>query len=781
MLLMAYVDLNKTSREDMWFLDSGCNNHMCGKKDYFSDFDGTFRDSVKLGNNMSMSVLGKGNVRLKVNEMTQIITGVFYVLELKNNLLSIGQLQEKWLTILFQHGKCKVFHSQKVIEDILQLWHCRYGHLSFKGLKTLQQRKMVNGFPQFQPPSKLCKDCLVGNNTGLQFQRKATGELLKFYIQNKTPEKAWGKLKPSVDYFRVFGCISHVHVPDSKRTKLDDKSFSCVLLGVSEESKAYKLYDPISQKIIISRDVVFEEDKNWDWDKKYEEAIVCDLEWGDDGEEATVNEEESDSNLDADIEEDTEENNATAIAVEFDAAVTAFDLLIQNRDTPSNSNAARNRRPPVWTSDYETGEELSEEEHEVQLAMFAAVDPIYFEEAVKRRKTIGVKWVYKTKFNENGEVEKHKARLVAKGYTQRFGVDYTEVFAPVARMETIRLVVALAAQREWSIYQLDVKSAFLHGELNEEVFVEQPCGYVQKGNEKKVYKLNKALYGLKQAPHAWYSRIEAYFMTEVFEKCDYEHTLFIKTNKKGKVLIVSLYVDDLIFTGNDELMFAEFKHSMKHEFDMTDLGKMRYFLGLEVLQKSDGIFISQKKYALEVLNIFGMDKSNSVFNPIVPGCKLVKDEGGVKGGDDELVAYTDSDYAGDLEDQKSTSGYVFLLSSGAISWSSKKQPVVSLSTTEAEFIAATSCACQAVWLKRVLGKLDQNQSRSCVIQCDSSAAIKLSKNPVMHGRSKHIDVHFHFLRDLTKDGSVEFEYCDTQEQLADIMTKPLKLNTFVRL
>ena len=168
-------------------------------------------------------------------------------------------------------------------------------------------------------------------------------------------------------------------------------------------------------------------------------------------------------------------------------------------------------------------------------------------------------------------MDKHKARLVAKGYTKQHGVDYTEVFAPVARMETIRLVVALSAQRRWAIYQLDVKSAFLHGELHEEVFVEQPCGYVQKGNEQKVYKLKKVFYGLKQAPRAWYSRIEAYFLKEGFEKCDYEHTLFIKTNKEGKVLIVSLYVDDLIFTGNDELMFIEFKHSMKHEFDMTTL------------------------------------------------------------------------------------------------------------------------------------------------------------------------------------------------------------------
>ena len=198
-------------------------------------------------------------------------------------------------------------------------------------------------------------------------------------------------------------------------------------------------------------------------------------------------------------------------------------------------------------------------------------------------KKVGVKWIYKMKFNENGEVDKYKARLV---------VDYTEVSAPVTRMETIRLVVALVAQRGWSIYQLNVKSAFLYGDLNEEVFVEQPCGYVQKGHEQKVYKLKKALYGLKQAPRARYSRIEAYFMKEGFEKCDYEHTLFIKRGKEAIVLIVSLYVDDLMFTGNDELIFTEFKNSMKNEFDMTYLDKMRYFLGLEVLQKSSGIFIS---------------------------------------------------------------------------------------------------------------------------------------------------------------------------------------------
>ncbi|CAL5357308.1 unnamed protein product [Camellia sinensis] len=406
------------------------------------------------------------------------------------------------------------------------------------------------------------------------------------------------------------------------------------------------------------------------------------------------------------------------------------------------------------------------------------------------------------------------------------------------------MIVALAAQKGWTLYQLDVKSAFLHRKLNEEVYVEQPKGYELKNNPQKVYMLKKALYGLKQAPRAWFIRIEAHFISEGFEKCYSEHTLFIKTNKGGKILIVSLYVDDLIFTGNDELMFAEFKNSMLREFDMTDLGRMRFFLGIEVLQRSDGIYICQRKYALEVLKRFRMENSNSVHNPIVPGCKLFKDENGIgvdetlfkqmvgclmyltatrldlmfavslisrymakptelhllaakrilrylkgttglgvfykKGWCEDLVGYADSDYAGDLEDRKSTSGYVFMLGSGAVAWSSRKQPIVTLSTTEAEFVAAAACASQAVWMKRILEKLSLEESKCTAILCDNSSTIKLSKNPVLHGRSKHIDVRFHFLRDLTRERAVELVYCGTQDQLADMMTKPLTLDAFQR-
>jgi uncharacterized OsmC-like protein len=461
---------------------------------------------------------------------------------------------------------------------------------------------------------------------------------------------------------------------------------------------------------------------------------------------------------------------------------------------------------------------------------------------------IGVKWIYKTKFNESGQIDKCKARLVAKGYSQKYGIDYNEVFAPVARWETIRTVLACAASNSWCVYQLDVKSAFLHSELSEDIYVEQPLGYHQ-GDSRKVYKLRKALYGLKQAPRAWYSKIEAYFVSEGFLKCPAEHTLFVKAKDKD-ILIVSVYVDDLIVTGNNEAQIDEFKQSMMKQFAMTDLGKMKYFLGVEVNQTEDGIFIHQSKYATEILNKFGMSNCNSVNNPIVPGCKLVKDENG-KAGDaksykqivgslmyllatrpdlafsvcltarfmdrpteihfaavkrilrylkgtvgfgilykssrkasseeTKLNGWTDSDYAGDLDDRKSTSGYVFMLGNAVVSWSSKKEPIVTLSTTEAEFVAAAACACQCLWLKNVLIHLQVMDDEKILIHCDKSSSIKLTKNPILHGRCKHIDVRFHFLRDLAKDNVIELVHCKSQDQIADIMTKPLKFEAFSKL
>jgi hypothetical protein len=274
---------------------------------------------------------------------------------------------------------------------------------------------------------------------------------------------------------------------------------------------------------------------------------------------------------------------------------------------------------------------------------------------------------------------------------------------------------------------------------------------------------------------------------------------------------------------------------------------MKYLLGIEVVQNTQGIFICQQKYASEILDRFGMKECNKVCSPIVPGSKLIKDEKGktvdateykrmigclmyllatrpdltfsvclaarymerptemhlasvkrilrylkgtlsfgmmYKNGDGQdliMQGWTDSDYAGDYDDRKSTSGYVFTMGSSAVCWSSKKQPIVTLSTTEAEFVAAASSACQCMWLRNVLAHLHLNQKAGTIINCDNSSSIKLSKNPILHGRCKHIDVRYHFLRDLNKDGIIELSFCKSQDQLADIMTKALKLETFCRL
>ena len=418
-------------------------------------------------------------------------------------------------------------------------------------------------------------------------------------------------------------------------------------------------------------------------------------------------------------------------------------------------------------------------------------------------------------------------------------MDYEETFSHVARFETVRTLLALAAQLSWSVYQFDVKSAFLNGELEEEVYVSQPKGFIISGKEEQVYKLNKALYGLKQAPRAWYAKIDSYFLQNGFERSKNEPTLYTKRQDKN-FLFVCLYVDDMIYMGSSSSLIDEFQVCMKKEFEMTDLGLLNYFLGIEVKQVEAGVFISQRKYAMDLLKRFNMMNCKTVPTPMNTNEKLQVDDGTgwvdeklfrsmvggliylthtrpdialsvgivsrfmhspskhhfgaakriiryVAGTVDlgiwyyhvssfKLIGFTDSDWAGCIEDRKSTSGYMFSLGSGAISWSSKKQATTALSSSEAEYMVATSSACQAIWLRRVLIDLGQEQFEETEIYCDNKAAIALSKNPVYHGRTKHIDIRAHFIRDLVAEGTIILKYCGMDEQVADILTKPLPRN-----
>ncbi|GJY36095.1 retrovirus-related pol polyprotein from transposon TNT 1-94 [Tanacetum coccineum] len=401
----------------------------------------------------------------------------------------------------------------------------------------------------------------------------------------------------------------------------------------------------------------------------------------------------------------------------------------------------------------------------------------------------------------------YKARLVGKGYKQKHGINYEEVFSPVARLETIRIIIAIAAQYRWKIYQMDVKSAFLNRLCEEEVYVEQPEGYVTKGQEGKVLRLKKALYGLN-------------------------------------ILLACLYVDDLIFIGNSQSMINDLKKSMTREFEMTDIGLMSYYLGIEVKQTDEGIFICQERYAKEILKRFDMDKCNPVGTPIEHKANPSKHDRGkvvdltlfkslvgslryltctrpdilfavgliicfmeepttkhsnivkrivcyIKGTIDygmfystsedfKLVGYSDSDWARCKDDRRSTLGFLFFLGNNAFTWSSKKQPIVTLSSCEVEYVAATSCVCHTIWLRSMLKELHMEQEDATEIYVDNKSAIDLAKNLVYHDQSKHINTRFHFIRECIARKDVRVIHTSSKDQVADIFTKPLNEQDFTR-
>ncbi|GJT54267.1 putative ribonuclease H-like domain-containing protein [Tanacetum coccineum] len=349
------------------------------------------------------------------------------------------------------------------------------------------------------------------------------------------------------------------------------------------------------------------------------------------------------------------------------------------------------------------------------------------------KRAIGTKWVYRNKKDERGIVIKNKARLVAQGYTQEEGIDYDEVFAPVARIEAIRLFLAYASFKDFVVYHMDVKNAFLYGKIEEEVYVCQPPELEDPNFPDRVYKVEKALYGLHQAPRAWYETLSTYLLENRFQRGHIDKTLFIKRDQ-GDILIVQVYVDDIIFGSTKKKLCTEFENMMHKKFQMSYMGELTFFLGLQVKQKEDGIFISQEKYVTEILKKFGFSDVKTASTPMETHKPLLKDADGkdidehmyrsiidslmyltssrpdiiyLKGQPKlglwyprdspfDLVAYTDSDYAGASLDRKSIIGDCQFLGCRLISWQCKKQTVVVNSTTEAEYVAASSCCGQVL-------------------------------------------------------------------------------------
>ncbi|RHN52451.1 putative RNA-directed DNA polymerase [Medicago truncatula] len=459
------------------------------------------------------------------------------------------------------------------------------------------------------------------------------------------------------------------------------------------------------------------------------------------------------------------------------------------------------------------------------------------------KSAIGCKWIYKIKYHSDGSIDRYKARLVAKDYSQVQGIDYHDTFAPVAKLVTVRLLLSIAAIKNWPLYQFDVNNAFLQGDLSEEVYMKLPPGFSHK-EKPCVCKLNKSIYGLKQASRQWFSKFSTTLIQKGFRQSISDYSLFTY-NCDQTTIFVLVYVDDIIITGNNENAISKIKKFLAQSFSIKDLGNLSYFLGIEVSRSKKGIFLCQRKYTLDILSDSGMTGCRPSDFPMEQHLRLRPNDGTplsdptvyrrlvgrllyltvtrpdiqyavntlsqfmqspysshfdaatrvlryLKGSVGKglflsasssinLVGYADSDWAGCPTTRRSTTGYFTMLGSNPISWKTKKQPTISRSSAEAEYRSLATLSSELQWLKYLLSDLGIDHPQPITIYCDSQAAIHIAENPVFHERTKHIEIDCHFVREKIKSGLIAPSYIRSSDQLADIFTKPLGGDAYKRI
>ena len=656
-------------------------------------------------------------------------------------------------------------------------------------------------------------------------------------VEGMTPfEVLYGK-KPDVGHLRVFGCVCYAHIAKDERKKLDVVARRCLLIGYGTEVKGYRLYDPDREKVFFSRDVSFNEVEVGFKESSVEPLRYVELDGSVDVGDLEIGSDAVDEQIDGQVDRQPALRRSERVRCRPDyyteGVLVAADGVME---PTSYHEAIASPNESKW-----------KEAMEAEMQSLERNDVWELVELPKDRKVVGSKWVFKVKVDSDGCVERYKARLVAQGYTQQKGADYDETFSPVVRMESLRTVVGLAVRNGLSLHQLDVMTAFLNGKLNEVVYMQQPEGFVVEGREHCVCRLKRSIYGLKQSPRCWNSTIDGYlkklgFLQSVSDPCVY-------IAAAGELAVVGMYVDDIVVACKSVEKLKEFKRGLCSKFDVKDLGRLHYFLGMKVIQHevSGDVWIGQSAYICQVLERFGMQDAKSVGTPVDTSTKLVKaveddvmfDKGvyqsavgcllylstgtrpdiafavgnvarfsanpttrhwiGVKrilrylkgtsdlglrysrNGDEDVVGYSDSDWAGDLDDRKSVSGYMFKLCGAPISWRSKKQTSVALSTAEAEYIALAYASQEAIWLRRLMTELRMEQSKPTLIYENNQSAISLAQNVQFHGRMKHIDIRHHFIREKVSDRSIALKYCSSNQMLADLLTKGLSGTVFSRL
>ncbi|KAJ4753743.1 hypothetical protein LUZ62_088148 [Rhynchospora pubera] len=454
---------------------------------------------------------------------------------------------------------------------------------------------------------------------------------------------------------------------------------------------------------------------------------------------------------------------------------------------------------------------------------------------------IGCKWVYRIKRRSDGSIDRYKARLVAKGYNQQEGIDYFDTFSPVVRPTTIRVVLSIAVSHKWLIRQLDVNNAFLHGDLTERVYMSQPPGFLDSTRPNHVCLLSKSLYGLKQSPRAWFHKLSSTLISLGFFESQYDPSLFI-SHAHNHITMVLVYVDDIIITGSNPLLVSSHIAHLHTSFSLKDLGDLNFFLGIQITRTPTSIHLSQSKYIHDILVKANMVHAKHSPSPMSTSISLSNEDsapfdnpqlfrsiigalqyatltrpditfavnkvsqfmqhpienhwtavkrilrflcGTIKHGlhvqaasNLDINAYCDADWAGCPVDRRSTTGFCIYLGKNLISWSAKKQPTISRSSTEAEYRALAVTCAELLWARYLLQELRVIPSKPPTIWCDNIGATFLASNPMFHARTKHIEIDYHFCRERIINKEIQVRFISSSDQIADVLTKPLAISRF---
>lgn len=671
--------------------------------------------------------------------------------------------------------------------------------------------------------------------------------LLPTSAGEKTPHELWTGRKPNYSRLKVFGSKAWVQIPAVKRSKLDNAAQSLIFVGYGHEEKGWRFYNPETRKVVLSRDARFLERKNGSYEESKPPIQQIEPEY--------VSLEESLPSLSADQDSRNE-------MTEQDVGV--LDSIVAPDNTAGSQELRRSSRQNKGQMD-----RYLRENYIVNIATNESTDPQTYGQAMsecdaqmwvdamndelnslsqndawtlvnlpKGKNVVGCKWVFKRKFDENGNPDRYRARLVAQGFSQKYGIDYEEVFAPVVRTVTLRTMLAIAGIDKLRVRHIDVKTAFLNGDLHEEIYMKQPLGFVQKGSEHKVCLLKKSIYGLKQAARVWNEKLTNVLFKIGFRQSEEDDCLFLRED--GISLLV--YVDDMLILGKDTSEMIGIEEEISKHFLITSLGEVTHFLGMKIERDSDGLYhLSQAAYLNRLFVRFSMTDCKSSLIPLDPAY-LTTDDDTEKLGDEnmyrnligallyvavmtrpdiaaavsilsrktsnptlrdwteakrvlrylkasahmtlrlgsksfneqsDIMGYVDADWAGDQKDRKSNSGFIFFFRGAPLQWNCRKQDSVTLSSTEAEYVALSEACQDLVSIRRILNEIGFPQIGPSIIKEDNQSCIKLVQSERVGRRSKHIDTKHHYIRDLEKRLIIKLEYCPTDEMTADILTKPL--------